>query len=60
MHNAPIRVAQYDTDTGQIDFQYPTKYWANADDKFVSIKTGKQIDLLVTPDHDCLLRNRRR
>lgn len=50
-------VAQYDTYTGEIDFDKPEAYIEHPyKGKLQHIYTAKHIDLLVTPDHQCLLR----
>ena len=53
-------VAQYDQYTQLIDFTYPLNYISyNYNGNMINIKTEEQIDLLVTPDHRCLLENRK-
>lgn len=53
------RVAQYWTDSGAIDFVVPTEvHVSHFKGDMHRIRTDKQIDLLVTPAHRCLLRNR--
>lgn len=51
------RVAQWDD--GVITFVTPTAYFRAEQRPTVRITTDKQVDLLVTPDHRCLLRNRK-
>jgi len=54
-------VAQYGTDTGRVDFVLPIQVIRQKyDGPMLHITTDKQIDLLVTPDHECLLRTRKR
>lgn len=54
-----LRLAQFDTESETISFEMPTDYIISEDREFVRIETEKQIDLLVTPDHQCLLQNRK-
>jgi hypothetical protein len=54
-------LAQFDTDTHAITFVAPLawqSYYRN--EPMVGIKSGLFIDLLVTPDHRCLLQQRKR
>lgn len=49
-----IEVAQYDAQSGQISFVLPDQVIGQRADELVHICTP-QIDLLVTPDHECLV-----
>lgn len=51
-------VAQYDKDSGKITFVKPVQYIEHPASKLVHL-TNQHIDLMVTEDHRCLLRNRR-
>lgn len=53
-------IAQYWTALGEIDFVSPKIVRTPFSGNMVSIKTEDQIDLLVTPRHRLLVRNRRR
>lgn len=55
----PKEVAQYDVDTGEIDFEKPLGWITRPIGPMVSIRTFDQIALEVTPDHRCLVRNRK-
>lgn len=55
----PQEVAQYDTKTGEIDFVKPDGWIYRSSGPMLSIKTVDQIALEVTPDHDCLVKNRK-
>lgn len=52
-------VAQFDIDTDEISFAKPTKYFRHQTDEFLHITTDKQIDLMCTKNHRCLLENRK-
>lgn len=52
-------VAQYDRTNGAISFRIPEVVHRYAwDGDLVHVFTDQQIDLLMTPDHNCLLRDR--
>lgn len=54
------RVAQYNPENGYINFVKPINYIKQTrNEPLVHIYTEEQIDLLVTLDHDCLLKNRK-
>ena len=55
---AADEVAQYWPDTKAIDFVKPEIVVRHHKGEMVHLKTDKQIDLLVTPEHRCLLGNR--
>lgn len=52
-------VAQYGALTKHITFVVPQKFIKTHADELCHITTEEQIDLLVTPNHRCLLRNRK-
>lgn len=52
-------VAQYDINNKDIDFVKPLNFIKGYNQSLLHIKTNDQIDLLVTPEHDCLLQQRR-
>lgn len=52
-------VAQYWKDTGEIDFTKPEVHKVNYLGDMVHITTEQQIDLLLTPQHRCLIKNRK-
>lgn len=55
-----IKVAQYDIGLGRITFEYPTQHIENEYDGYlIHLHTKKGFDLLVTPDHRCLVQNRK-
>ena len=54
-----LEVAQYDTNTGEITFVRPQQVVRQWADELLHIHTQQQIDLLVTPEHECLLVNRK-
>jgi DNA polymerase I-like protein with 3'-5' exonuclease and polymerase domains len=55
------KVAEYDPDSGDIRFSHPIAYIENDfEGELLHLHTEQeQIDMLVTPDHDCLLRHRK-
>lgn len=54
---ADANVAQWED--GNIQFVKPTGYVKTFKEKLINIKTDKHIDLLVTEDHRCLIRDRK-
>jgi uracil-DNA glycosylase family 4 len=56
--NESLKLAQFDENTNEIDFSIPLDYQQVETDELVRVFTDKQIDLLMTPDHRCLIRNR--
>lgn len=55
-----MRLAQYDEASGAIDFAVPEAHYSFPyKGEMRHITTEQQIDLLVTPEHDCLLRRRK-
>lgn len=53
------KVAQYWKEDGSIDFVKPEIHRPHFKGEMVHLKTEQSIDLLVTPKHRCLLRNRK-
>lgn len=55
-----LLVAEYDINTKEINFSKPLQYikYKYTGD-LINIKTDEQIDFLVTPDHRCLISNRK-
>jgi len=56
-HN-PVAVAQMDVNTGEITFELPLEYQRVETTVMVRVFTDKQIDLVMTPDHRCLVYTR--
>lgn len=52
-------IAQYWKENGSIDFVYPKVHTPHFKGEMVHLKTDIQIDMLLTPNHRCLLKNRK-
>jgi DNA polymerase I-like protein with 3'-5' exonuclease and polymerase domains len=52
-------IAQYWKDDGSVDFVHPVVHSPHFKGEMVQIKTEQQIDLLLTPEHRCLLQHRK-
>lgn len=56
-----VKVAQFDTRTEQIEFVIPDGYTKEfTNNPLIRIFSDKYLELLVTPEHDCLFKHRRK
>jgi uracil-DNA glycosylase family 4 len=54
-----LKLAQYDVSDRVVSFALPTGYVEYASREMIHLSTEQQLDMLVTPDHGCLLQQRK-